>query len=194
MKKLIVMALLAATSSIIAQDHPKKDGAKFMENKIEKLTQELSLTTEQQEKLKTYFEQRHAMKKDLKSDGEMSKEEKMAIAKETDAEFKSILTPEQYEKWKSDRKENRGEMKMDKLTQELSLTTEQQVKLKALFEEKQQMRKESNEASKAEKMKMAKETNQKVKAILTPEQYEKWQAMKKDKKEEMKDKRKEMKK
>ncbi len=78
--------------------------------------------------------------------------------------------------------------RLDKLTKELSLTPDQKEKVSVIL-------KESGEKNKAEMQKMKdsmkamkEETDQKITAVLTPEQAQKYEKMKQDRKEKMKKK------
>lgn len=77
---------------------------------------------------------------------------------------------EQMEKW--------NEKRVERLTEKLSLTPEQQKSLKAVFDEQA-----------AKHGKTMKETDEKINALLTPEQKTKFEKMKSERKEKMKERR-----
>ena len=91
MKKLIFTALLAASLSGFAQEVSKKGGVDKM---LQKMTAELSLTTEQQEKLKPILEEQSTLKKDIKENPDHADANK-AKSKSISGRIKAILTPEQ---------------------------------------------------------------------------------------------------
>lgn len=106
MKKLIFVALLAASLSGFAQE-AKKGGSEKM---LETMTTELSLTADQQAKLKPILDQQIALKMDTKTNpanAEANKEK----GKELSKQIKGILTPEQFEKQKALREKAKAEGK-----------------------------------------------------------------------------------
>jgi Spy/CpxP family protein refolding chaperone len=75
----------------------------------------------------------------------------------------------------------RGDM-LKRMTKTLDLTEKQQAELKTVFKETQDKMKElraktdlSREDRRAEMQKIRKASNEKIKKILTPEQWDKWQ-------------------
>jgi periplasmic protein CpxP/Spy len=81
----------------------------------------------------------------------------------------------------------RGEMakeRIAKMAEELKLTDEQKTKVTALLKEQEETRRGMKEATpeeRKEKMKASREEMQKqMKAILTPEQYTKWENLRKE--------------
>ncbi|WP_418262202.1 hypothetical protein [Flavobacterium faecale] len=70
------------------------------------------------------------------------------------------------------------EMRLKKMTEELALNADQQKKLTPVLEEQAAIKKaiKENPDSKEENRAKMKETGKKLKEILTPEQFEKWQA------------------
>ena len=108
MKKLICVALLAASLSEFAQE-AKKGGSEKM---LETMTTELSLTADQQAKLKPILDQQVALKNDSKANpanAEANKEK----GKELSKQIKGILTPEQFEKQKALREKAKAEGKKE---------------------------------------------------------------------------------
>ena len=116
MKKLILVALLAAGLNGFAQEADKKGGADKM---LQKMTTELSLTADQQATLKPILEEQAALKKDSKENPDHADANKEK-AKELSKKIKGILTPEQLEKQKAgmaskgERKEGKKEGKKGK--------------------------------------------------------------------------------
>ncbi len=76
--------------------------------------------------------------------------------------------------------EERAENITKKMTKELVLTTEQQSKVKALLLKREQERQERMKEEKIRREKMDAD----LKAILTPDQYNKLETMKKEKKQQ----------
>ncbi|MGA9639274.1 hypothetical protein [Flavobacterium sp.] len=70
------------------------------------------------------------------------------------------------------------EMKLKKMTEELSLNADQQKQMAVVLEEQSAIMKASKENpdNKEENRGKMKEVSKKVKGILTPEQFEKWSA------------------
>lgn len=103
MKKIILsIAIIAASFTTYAQqattkayDHKDSHHEKGMEMRMEKMTASLSLTAEQQEKVKTVMSvQREKMQAQRKANHDAF-----------DNEMKGILSDEQYTKWDAQRKE-----------------------------------------------------------------------------------------
>jgi protein CpxP len=225
MKK-IILSLVAIVFAVgaFAQKGPKSEKtAEEMANKrADKLKTELSLSDEQ--RAKVYQAHLDKMTK-MKAIKDKNLEDKKAAAKEMkpvrdsfQANMKSILTADQYNKWeaakkneqatrKEKRKEraNKSELtaeemaskKADKLKTELSLTDEQCTQVyQAQLEKITQMKaiKAKNLEDKKAKAKEMKPVNEafqtKMKSILTPEQLTKWEEMKKNQKEKGKEHRK----
>lgn len=90
MKKILIAALLVASLSGFAQ---KKVGAEKM---LDKMTTELSLTADQQAKLKPLFEEQVALKADTKANADHA-EDNQIKNKELGKKIGMILTPEQKE-------------------------------------------------------------------------------------------------
>ena len=109
MKKIIFVALLAASLSGFAQDS-KKGGADKM---LQKMTTELSLTADQQASLRPILEEQSALKKDSKENPDHADANKLK-ARELSKKVKGILTPEQLEKQKAGMELSKGEGKEGK--------------------------------------------------------------------------------
>ncbi len=108
MRKVIFAALLAASLSGFAQES-KKGGS---DKALEKMTTELSLTADQQAKLKPILEGQLELKKDSKTNpdhADANKEKSKEYAKK----IKEILTPEQLEIMKANKEKAKGEAKKE---------------------------------------------------------------------------------
>ncbi|EEF62308.1 hypothetical protein [Pedosphaera parvula] len=95
-----------ATPNTPAQPAPKQD----RDTPMEKVFAELKVSPEQKEKLKAIFEDRHQKVQEIIKDSSLSREDKHKKFKEiVDAgndKIKTILTPEQQERWQKMREEN----------------------------------------------------------------------------------------
>lgn len=128
--------------------------AVLINKRVEKLGQELNLTSEQQEQIKSLFAENGKKMLALRensADRKTFREAMKNLRSEGDAQLQAILTPDQqaaYARLKAQRKEKMkerfqksrhqsGEQRMEKrveqLTTELSLTNEQQTQLRAIF-------------------------------------------------------------
>jgi Spy/CpxP family protein refolding chaperone len=121
MKKLTILtvaAMLTCGAVWAAENAEKKKGPREMpgiEQRMEMMTKQLELTTDQQAKVKALFEQegkemREARAKADEMTVEQRREKMMARRESMDAKLKEILTPEQFQKLKEHR-QNRGEGK-----------------------------------------------------------------------------------
>lgn len=107
MKKLILIALLATGLNGFAQEGAKKSGPEKM---LQKMTTELSLTSDQQEKLKPILEEQALLKKDSKENPDHAEANK-AKGKELSKKIRGILTPEQLEIQKANMEKSKAEGK-----------------------------------------------------------------------------------
>ena len=108
MKKLIFVALLAASLSGFAQDS-KKGGADKM---LQKMTTELSLTADQQAAIKPIVEEQVALKKDSKENPDHTDANKEK-GKELNKKIKALLTPAQLEIQKANMQKAKAEGKKE---------------------------------------------------------------------------------
>lgn len=108
MKKLFCTALLAACLSGFAQESKKGSSEKMLQT----MTTELSLTADQQAKLKPILDQQMALRRDAKTNpaNAVANKEK---GKELAKQVKGILTPEQIEKQKALREKAKAEGKKE---------------------------------------------------------------------------------
>ena len=110
MKKIIFVALFVAASFNGFAQKSKKGGVTKM---LQKMTTELSLTADQQEKLKPILEEQMALKKDSKENPDNAYANKAKL-KEITKKIKSILTPVQLELQKSTLKKFKEKGKKNK--------------------------------------------------------------------------------
>lgn len=108
MKKVIIVALLAIGLTGFAQEGKKKKGHEHTtEMKLKKMTEELTLTADQQKQMSSIIEEQDALRKANKENPE-NKEANKGKMKEITNKIKSILTPEQLKTWKSREKKESG--------------------------------------------------------------------------------------
>ena len=110
MKKLILVALLAAGLNGFAQEADKKGGADKM---LQKMTTELSLTADQQVAIKPIVEEQVALKKHSKENPDHADANKEK-AKELSKKVKGMLTPAQLEIQKANMEKAKAEGKSEK--------------------------------------------------------------------------------
>lgn len=124
MKKLMMLAIALITSVGFAQEMKKERNAEAMaQKKVEKMTAELNLNKQQQERIyELYKEKDYRQKSKLqkRSRGEANKDKAKYEAKKAEmskkaekhnAAMKEILTSEQYAKWKASKSNNKGKGK-----------------------------------------------------------------------------------
>ena len=101
----MVVGGLVACSSIATAQEGKESGKRgpSVEQRMDRLTEQLKLTDEQKPKVKAVLEEETKKMQELRGDSSVSREDRIAkmqsIQKETGAKLKGILTPEQYEKY-----------------------------------------------------------------------------------------------
>jgi periplasmic protein CpxP/Spy len=113
----IGVPVFAQTAGDSGQDNPQAQtapkGYRHHGNRMQKLSQELNLTADQQAKMKPIFQQARAQGKTIHQDASLTKEQKMAKMKElhqtTMAQMNEILTPEQQAQWKQLREQRRAQ-------------------------------------------------------------------------------------
>jgi periplasmic protein CpxP/Spy len=114
----IGVPVFAQTSGDTGQENPQAQTApkgyhKHHGDRMQKLSQELNLTADQQAKIKPIFQQAHAQAKTIHQDTTLNKDQKMAKMKELHqnamAQMNEILTPEQQATWKQLREQRRAQ-------------------------------------------------------------------------------------
>ncbi len=113
----IGVPVFAQTAGDAAQDNPQAQtapkGHRHHGERMQKLSQELNLTADQQAKIKPIFQQARTQGKTIHQDASLTKEQKMAKMKElhqtTMAQMNEILTPEQQTQWKQLREQHRAQ-------------------------------------------------------------------------------------
>jgi hypothetical protein len=214
MKKSILILVLTMMSTFMFaqhhQGHRKGHGDGSHRNQVEKMKTELSLNDEQYASIKSidekYREKHHALKKDSTLAKGSKSTEMKAIHKEREKEITSVLTKDQQEKWKTyqqakaeTRKANHKKEKAErteKLKTALSLSDDQSSKMEKAnqnFHQKMKALKKdrkSKEKNMADFKKYRDEHETEIKAILTSEQFEKYETLKQEKRKEHKHRKK----
>jgi periplasmic protein CpxP/Spy len=99
--------LIACSTLVTAQDAPKADAKKggkkgmSIEQQMERLTTELTLTSEQKPKVKTVLEDQQKKMQELRneSDQDTRRTKGQELRKETEKKMKGILNEEQFKKY-----------------------------------------------------------------------------------------------
>lgn len=102
-------------------------------------------------------------------------------------------TPAKAQDAKGGKRGAMTQQRLDKMAEDLTLSEEQKTKVKALFEDefkkRQALRDDtslSQEQRREKAQAMGEDTNKKMKEILKPEQFEKWQKMRDEMRQQMK--------
>jgi Spy/CpxP family protein refolding chaperone len=190
----LLFAVLISFAGFSQEDDGDERGTK----QADKMKSELNLTDAQYQSIKAINE-KYAGKID-------AEKEKKAVTKETlktlkdqrKQEVSKVLTKEQLTKWeayKEEKKENKKEKKAERkeFREELNLTPEQDTKMKEIHRtyatQKRQVTDDktlTEEARKAKIKILKEERRTQLKAILTPEQFEKLKDEKEERHEERK--------
>lgn len=111
MKKIILTFAVVVISmiSILAQENkePRKSAAERTERIVARMKTDLALSDDQVSKLKPVILKREQQRDELRSKMSDARDQHRQMAKEADDDFKTILTPDQMEKLKQQRKEMR---------------------------------------------------------------------------------------
>ena len=197
MKKLLIplVAIFALTTTVNAQDKMGKKGHHKHHQKG-KMAKQLNFSEEQKSQAKTINADYRKKMQDLNKQDNISVKEmrsrKAAIQKEKKSKMDGLLTTDQKNKIaqaKADRKvksEERSAKHMDKMKTRLSLSEEQDTKLKAQrsamqtkAEKKKNNESLSREQKKEQMMALKAEAKEQHNKILTPEQLKKKEEVKK---------------
>lgn len=107
MKKIIIGLFMLAVATVNAQLPQGKSPEERAEKRYARLTKELSLTAEQQTKVKQII-LKNEQQRETKKQNEATKEENKKLRQSFDEELKAVLTPEQFTKLQETRKEMRA--------------------------------------------------------------------------------------
>ncbi len=193
-RNIAVVFAMMMTSIIFAQE---KENARPHHYQGKSMSEILSLDETQSETIKKINEKYTEEQLSIRRDSTLSREDKhktgQSLRKQREEEIKSILTPEQNEKWsnyKSERaaraKEKRTEALEKReayLKKELSLTDEQVTKMKEAHKDirtKMEQLRKDDKADKESFKKLKDEHESTIRSILSQEQYQKWMDQKKE--------------
>lgn len=210
MKKLLVTILMTMIVALsLAQDKVKTpvEKATAKTNRMEEALDDLSEKQKNDvyELMLTKATEIQKIKEDTNLSDEQKQEKKKAIKKSAKATLRTILTPEQLEKWKSHKKVAKAERKVNKTPEAKAdqailkmnevvggLDDEQKAKLKPILIKKivdvKAIRKNDSlsEDERKAKIKPIRQSSRKqISAILTSEQKKKWKAYKKSNKDKI---------
>ena len=102
----LVLALAASRTVALADDAAKGDRA---QHRVERMKERLSLTDDQARQLEQVFRDAHQQWQSERTDQTKPDQATMQARREKmNEQIKSILTPEQQQKWEQMRKEHRG--------------------------------------------------------------------------------------
>lgn len=201
LKKILstTLAIVLFIGASQAQTTEEKDRRNKGERK-EMAINHLNLTAEQKAKFQTIREAQRKEMQTLKSSGNVTPEQRKAIHEKYKTQYQAILTPAQQEELKKHKKERKEKGKMGQgfgkrggkfgnqaafWKKELALTADQETKLQTLFQDfrtKAQNIRSNNSLSQEQKKTQTKSLAQQYmaqgKAILTPEQARKFEALK----------------
>ena len=127
----IGVPVFAQNSGDTGQENPQAQTApkgyhKHHGDRMQKLSQELNLTADQQAKIKPIFQQAHAQAKTIHQDTTLNKDQKMAKMKELHqnamAQMNEVLTPEQQATWKQLREQRRAQWQQRRQQQQQQQT------------------------------------------------------------------------
>ncbi|HUC83297.1 MAG TPA: Spy/CpxP family protein refolding chaperone [Flavisolibacter sp.] len=201
MKKILTtaLAIVLFVGASQAQDKPRHErgGGKY--------ATELNLTAEQKTQLQALREAQKKEMEALKQKGDVSKEQRKAIAEKYKTQYSSILTPAQKEQmakkreeWKAKGKEGKGKsfgkrggdrgafgQQAAFFKKELNLSSDQETKLKGIFQEFQTKSKDlrsnnslTQEQKRTQMQSLSKQYMDQGKAVLNAEQLQKLNSMK----------------
>lgn len=198
MKKLLIPFSFCLLLATLATAQDRKDFQRKAQHQIDKkeLTQKLNLTEEQQQKMKAIQQDFGAKIKDLKSNDNITrgdfKKQMKTLQEQRKLQAATVLTNEQQQKLKDLKKEQHKEKsaaRFKKLSNDLQLSTAQQATLKAKQKEIQGQIKaiKENETlaaddKKAQLKSLHKQQKDFLKSVLTKEQTEKFESMKRTRK------------
>jgi len=168
-----------------------------MQERFDRIAEQLNLTDEQKDKAREAFRSQFEAMRGLRDASPDERREKLkTMTDEQDKKMKEILKPDQLEKWQTVKEQLRAQMqpggaggpggtmqeRFDRIAEQLNLTDEQKDKVKEAFSGQVETMRGLRDASpeeRREKLKtMMDEQDKKMKEILKPDQFEKWQTVK----------------
>jgi protein CpxP len=200
MKK-IVVSMIALCCFILSATAQDKTDMHHDHHQKEMMIKQLNLTADQQKQLaadhKKIKAQMIALNKDESISVKDYRDKKFALQKERKADFMAILTPDQKAKLTQLKQERRAKMqtmadkRLDKMKLELNLSNEQVATIKAnrqaTMAKAAAVLQNDNLSRTDLKTQLAaiKDANKdNMKTVLTPDQYAKWQELRKEKMQE----------
>lgn len=195
MKKSLMLGVWMMAATLVMAQPRSKDAHQHSGRNAEKMKTELSLDDEQYASIKKINEKyagRHLM---LRRDSTLERDQKLvemkALRADRKKEVDAVLTPDQKTKWAAYREARAEKIKSrmserqarhaGRMKEALSLTDEQQARMKAAretFKEKAEEARNNPNFSETEKrseIKKLKSVHEEtVKSILTEEQFKKW--------------------
>jgi Spy/CpxP family protein refolding chaperone len=165
--------------------------------RMQQVAAELKLTEEQREKLRAIIHDELDKLRGLREDTNLTREQKLeklrSAREEISVRIKDVLTPEQFEKWKAKQGQILGGApgagapggavtQLQQAIRELNLTDAQKEQLKPIYEQQMEKLRDLRQdttltmAQKLEKVKaLQEEIAPKLKEVLNPEQFAKWE-------------------
>ncbi len=228
MKKVIAAVIMLGLGVVSLQaqrpEGRQLDPEKMAEKQTTHMTEKLALDEKQAAAVKEinlkYAQQQKAKQEKVKAEREAMRAERKQVQDARNAEYKKVLTPEQFEQMEKMHAE-RGEMRKGKrgrgahrdrggehrnmspeeraaaktkrMTEHLGLDEKQTKELEQLnldFSKKMELKKEEQKADREAMKKLQEEHKSNVEKILTPEQLEKFKAAEKNRGEGHRGKRK----
>ncbi len=195
--QIALVALLLSTSFAMAQPDLKKHDKTFHHQGREMAYTKLNLSDDQKAKMKTanedFKKQMQALNSNENQSVKQQRDARVALMKDHKAKMENILTSDQkaqVAQMKVDAKKSHSEMAakhLDKMKQELALTDQQVSQLKSnqeVMKSKLEAIKNNTSLDRTAKMQQLRAARESMKnsmeQVLTPEQKEKWQGMKKN--------------
>ncbi len=202
MKKILSTAFAILLFVGVSQAQTTEDkGRHHKGDRKEQSFHNLNLTADQKAKMQSLREAQRKEMQDLKKSGSVTPEQRKALQEKYRTQYQSILTPAQQEEMKKNRaalkergqkgEKGKGYGKRGNMGQqaaffkkELNLTTDQETKLKGIFQEFQTKSKDirannnlSQEQKRTQFQSLAQQYMTQGKAVLTPEQAKKFDEM-----------------
>jgi protein CpxP len=201
MKKIVVSIIALGCFILSATAQDKMDMHHGDHHQKEMMIKQLNLTADQQKQLaadhKKIKAQMIALNKDESISVKDYRDKKFALQKERKADFMAILTPDQKTKLTQLKQERRTKMqtmtdkRLDKMKLELNLSNEQVATIKAnrqatMAKVAAVLQNDSlNRTDLKAQLTAIKDANKgNMKTVLTPDQYTKWQELRKEKMQE----------
>lgn len=209
MKKILstAFAIVLFVGASQAQTTENNGGHHRDGQRMEKAVDQLNLTADQKAKMKAIREAQKSEMEALKKSGNVTPEQRKAIHEKYRTQFQSVLTPAQQEQMKKQREEWKSKGRSGNgagmqgqgfgkrggdfgkqaafFKKELNLTSDQESKLKGIFQEFQTKSKDirsnsnlSQEQKKEQFRSLAQQYMTQGKAVLTPEQLQKFNELK----------------